>query len=114
MFGGDLSENPLKNLAKASDFQAEYEGSIPFTRSNFLKHLSRCQLSIRTSRLISFGQMSVLCSAARRFLVPVMICRVVRFTWFGSTLGVMCRPCAELREISQFGIAEFGKTKMAE
>jgi hypothetical protein len=32
-FGCDLSEKPLKNLAKASDFQAEYEGSIPFTRS---------------------------------------------------------------------------------
>jgi len=33
VFGCDLSEKPLKNLAKASDFQAEYEGSIPFTRS---------------------------------------------------------------------------------
>jgi hypothetical protein len=32
VFGCDLSEKPLKNLAKASDFQAEYEGSIPFTR----------------------------------------------------------------------------------
>jgi len=32
-FGFDLSEKPLKNLVKASDFQAEYEGSIPFTRS---------------------------------------------------------------------------------
>jgi hypothetical protein len=29
-----LSENPLKNLVKPSDFQAEYEGSIPFTRSS--------------------------------------------------------------------------------
>jgi hypothetical protein len=34
VFGRDLSEEPLKNLAEASDFQAEYEGSIPFTRSN--------------------------------------------------------------------------------
>jgi len=34
MFGCVLSEEPLKNLAQASDFQAEYEGSIPFTRSN--------------------------------------------------------------------------------
>jgi hypothetical protein len=33
VFGCDLSEKPLKNLAKGSDFQAEYEGSIPFTRS---------------------------------------------------------------------------------
>ena len=31
VFGCHLSEKPLKNLAKASDFQAEYEGSIPFS-----------------------------------------------------------------------------------
>jgi hypothetical protein len=41
VFGCDLSEKPLKNLAKASDFQAEYEGSIPFTRSNFFNGLSQ-------------------------------------------------------------------------
>ena len=34
LFGRDLSEKLLKNLAKAPDFQAEYEGTIPFTRSN--------------------------------------------------------------------------------
>ncbi len=51
VFGCDLSEKPLKNLAKASDFQAEYEGSIPFTRSNFFKHFSRSQLFIRTRKL---------------------------------------------------------------
>ena len=28
-----MSEQPLKTLRKFSDFQAEYEGSIPFTRS---------------------------------------------------------------------------------
>jgi hypothetical protein len=28
-----MSERPLKTLSKFSDFQAEYEGSIPFTRS---------------------------------------------------------------------------------
>ena len=39
VFGCDLSEEPLKNLAKASDFQAEYEGSIPFTRSNSFQAL---------------------------------------------------------------------------
>jgi hypothetical protein len=42
----------VENTAKIQDFQAEYEGSIPFTRSNDFKHLSRRQLSIRTSRLI--------------------------------------------------------------
>ena len=34
VFGCDLSEKPLKNLAKVFDFQAEYECSIPLTRSN--------------------------------------------------------------------------------
>jgi hypothetical protein len=40
VFGYDLSEKSLKNLAKASDFQAEYEGSIPFTRSQALLSFS--------------------------------------------------------------------------
>ena len=39
VFGYDLSEKPLKNLLEASDFQAEYEGSIPFTRSNVFRYL---------------------------------------------------------------------------
>jgi hypothetical protein len=39
-FGFDLSENSLKNLVKTSDFQAEYEGSIPFTRSSVFKLLA--------------------------------------------------------------------------
>jgi hypothetical protein len=30
-----MSERLLKTLRKSGDFQAEYEGSIPFTRSNF-------------------------------------------------------------------------------
>jgi hypothetical protein len=29
----DLSERALKTLGRFGDFQAEYEGSIPFTRS---------------------------------------------------------------------------------
>ena len=47
-----MSERLLKRLRKFEDFQAEYEGSIPFTRSNDFKHLSRRRLSIRTSRLM--------------------------------------------------------------
>jgi hypothetical protein len=39
VFGCDLSEKPLKSLAKASDFQAEYAGSIPFTRSKVFQAL---------------------------------------------------------------------------
>ena len=34
--------------------------------------------------------------AARRFLVPVAICFVVRLTYFGSTLTVVCRLCARI------------------
>ena len=30
----EMSERLLKTLRKSGDFQAEYEGSIPFTRSN--------------------------------------------------------------------------------
>ena len=47
-----MSEQVLKTLRKSGDFQAEYEGSIPFTRSNDFKRLSRRQLSIRTSKLM--------------------------------------------------------------
>ena len=32
----EMSEWPIKTLRKLADFQAEYEGSIPFTRSNHL------------------------------------------------------------------------------
>jgi hypothetical protein len=41
VFGWHLSEVRLENLAKMSDFQAEYEGSIPFTRSKFFNDLAR-------------------------------------------------------------------------
>jgi hypothetical protein len=33
----EMSERLLKTLRKSGDFQAEYEGSIPFTRSSPLK-----------------------------------------------------------------------------
>jgi len=35
-----ISEWVLKTLQKFEDFQAEYEGSIPFTRSNKINHLA--------------------------------------------------------------------------
>ncbi|WP_274612667.1 hypothetical protein [Bradyrhizobium brasilense] len=38
----------------ASAFQAEYEGSIPFTRSNDFNDLARQGLSILASRAFSF------------------------------------------------------------
>jgi hypothetical protein len=39
----------LENIGKSGDFQAEYEGSIPFTRSNDLKWLARVLGFILTS-----------------------------------------------------------------
>jgi hypothetical protein len=32
----------LARIVKFCDFQAEYEGSIPFTRSNVFGHFSHC------------------------------------------------------------------------
>jgi hypothetical protein len=37
----EMSERLLKTLRKSGDFQAEYEGSIPFTRSKQFQRLSR-------------------------------------------------------------------------
>ncbi|MCC8938024.1 hypothetical protein H8A99_16480 [Bradyrhizobium sp. Arg68] len=34
-------QNALKSQRKFEDFQAEYEGSIPFTRSNLISSLLR-------------------------------------------------------------------------
>jgi hypothetical protein len=36
-----MSERPLKTLRKSGDFQAEHEGSIPFTRSRKFDGLGR-------------------------------------------------------------------------
>jgi hypothetical protein len=55
-FGCDLSEKPLTNLAKASDFQAEYEGSIPFTRSNDFNCLDEMGILVATKRAESLNQ----------------------------------------------------------
>jgi hypothetical protein len=47
-----MSEWVLKTLQKFGDFQAEYEGSIPFTRSNVFNRFRHYQFSIRTSMLL--------------------------------------------------------------
>jgi hypothetical protein len=36
----EMSESLLKTLRKSGDFQAEYEGSIPFTRSKRFNDLA--------------------------------------------------------------------------
>jgi hypothetical protein len=39
----------LKTLQKFEDFQAEYEGSIPFTRSNVFNRLAQARFSLVAS-----------------------------------------------------------------
>jgi hypothetical protein len=48
----EMSERLLKTLEKFGDFQAEYEGSIPFTRSSLFKDLTQGSDFIPTSRLL--------------------------------------------------------------
>jgi hypothetical protein len=50
----EMSERLLKTLRKSRDFQAEYEGSIPFTRSNDFKHLPRSPVFILTKQAEAF------------------------------------------------------------
>jgi hypothetical protein len=39
----------LARIVEFPDFQAEYEGSIPFTRSNVFRHLSQSPVFILTN-----------------------------------------------------------------
>jgi hypothetical protein len=50
----EMSERLLKTLRNSGDFQAEYEGSIPFTRSSAFNGSSCQEVSILTSRAFSF------------------------------------------------------------
>ncbi|WKA26355.1 hypothetical protein [Bradyrhizobium roseum] len=43
-----MSESALRQQRKFEDFQAEYEGSIPFTRSNVFNYLSDLLIYIPT------------------------------------------------------------------
>jgi len=65
----EMSERLLKTLRESGDFQAEYEGSIPFIRSNDFNNLSCEAHLVSTSRLISLRQAFHFSSAclARRF-----------------------------------------------
>jgi hypothetical protein len=44
----------LESIQPPKPFQAEYEGSIPFTRSNFFKALSQPPVFILTNPAVSF------------------------------------------------------------
>ena len=57
----EMSERLLKTLRKSGDFQAEYEGSIPFTRSNLFSCLGRAAKPIPTN-----GQFAIACLANLR------------------------------------------------
>src|SRR4030081_18287 len=50
-----MSEWPIKTLRKLADFRAEYEGSIPFTRSNFIRRAEprRCTFALSGSRHVA-------------------------------------------------------------
>ena len=63
--GCKMSERLLKILRKFADFQAEYEGSIPFIRSSVFSTLTRAPDCIPTDPAVSF----LLAVAA--YLVPV-------------------------------------------
>jgi hypothetical protein len=47
----EMSERLLKTLRNSGGFQAEYEGSIPVTRSKIFGHFSHCSVSIPTRSL---------------------------------------------------------------
>jgi hypothetical protein len=70
-------------------FQADDEGSIPFTRSNIFKYLCHGHHLVLTSRLsliltnvrLPFGPLQLHYSGsrwARRFFAPAAICFIVR------------------------------------
>jgi hypothetical protein len=48
----------FESVSRFSDFQAEYEGSIPFTRSSLFKDLTRGSAGVRThqNRISWFGE----------------------------------------------------------
>jgi len=46
-----MSERLLKTLRKSGDFQAEYEGSIPFIRSKIFDGLSCQEAFVLTRRM---------------------------------------------------------------
>jgi hypothetical protein len=62
VLGCDLSEKLLKNLGKASDFQAEYEGSIPFTRSKAFNDLACERFLLRQTGLNASDKVFSVCS----------------------------------------------------
>jgi hypothetical protein len=99
VFGCDLSEKPLKNLAKAFDFQAEYEGSIPFTRSITNQGLRADLLSFSCAA----SDVGLLSSATKHYQQFIEISRSnsIRFqllhvTWLAHEMVSMFEECPDL------------------
>jgi hypothetical protein len=65
-----MSEWPLKTLRKSGAFQAEYEGSIPFTRSNVFNELACERFLLPTNRAEHFRQGLPRLFATLRAAVP--------------------------------------------
>src|SRR5262249_60937144 len=69
----EKSKLPLISEGLSQAFQADDEGSIPFTRSSDFKHLHHGHSDILTSRLLlilTIVRRSFAPRAARRFLAP--------------------------------------------
>ena len=67
--GCRISEQLLKTLRKFSDFQAEYEGSLYFTRSNVFRALARAPDFVPTNPMLHFKEREPL--RARIFLTSL-------------------------------------------
>src|SRR6478735_5406776 len=52
----------VESVEPPAHFQAEYEGSIPFTRSNVFRYLGEAGLSFRQSRLSHSDNVFAVCS----------------------------------------------------
>jgi hypothetical protein len=68
--GCELSESALSVQGKFEDFQAEYEGSIPFTRSSSFKDFARGS--------DSFRQMGCFAGCDDRIPIDCFACRLIR------------------------------------
>ena len=51
----DRNRMAIENIGKSGDFQAEYEGSIPFTRSSVFNGFRHGQTFIPTTVLLKYA-----------------------------------------------------------
>jgi hypothetical protein len=83
----------LISLALSQAFQADDEGSIPFTRSNHFNGLEADRSVIPTSGLLLIPtNPPFLFLAACRFRMPLTTCFMVRLAYLGKSLADLCSP----------------------